>query len=211
MNADAYVRSIERAWGEFTGRPVILSPKDWALVEDWHARGIPLALVEQAIEAAVERRTGGKPRGLSYLSTAVEEGWSVVREARPRPGDPAPEAPESRNPREFWRDRAAEEPEGSELRVLLEDLLARAAAGEDPVELDLELDARVVEAVPELLSRAVREEILAEVEPFRGRMGQAQFDSTIERAEAQRVRFRLNLPRLAGTKQTGNPAEPGNV
>ncbi len=211
MNADAYVRSIERAWSEFTGRPVIFSPKDWVIVAAWHARGIPLEIVEQAIEAATERRTGRKPRGLAYLSAAVEEGWSVVREARRSEEEPSPGAPEDPVPVKAWVHRAATEPDGSALAPLLERLLARLAAGEDPVQLDLELDAQVVGAVPRSLSNAVREEISAEVEPFRGRMGETQFKSTIERAMAQRMRIRLNLPRLGQAKQIGNPTDPGNV
>ncbi len=195
MNAEAYVRSIERVWAEFIGRPVIFSPKDWALVAGWHSRGIPLEIVEQAIEAAVERRTGGKPRGLSYLSAAVEEGWSVVREAR----RPEPKVPQATSPRQRWIERVAAEPDGSPLGELLEELLARAAAGEDPVKLDLELDTRLPGAVPESLGGAVGEEIIEEVEPFRARMGEAQFASTIERATVQRLRTRLNLPRLAGS------------
>ncbi len=208
MNAEDYVRSIEGAWSDFTGRPVILSPKDWEIVAAWHARGIPLEIVEQAIEAAAERRTGGKPRGLSYLSSAVEEGWSVVREGRRPEGDPSPEASQEAVPEKAWIQRVAAEPDGSALGTLLERLLARLEAGEDPVQLDLELDAQVVDAAAESLVTAVREEIFVEVEPFRARMGDTQFNSTIESAMAQRIRIRLNLPRLGPGKQIGNPTEP---
>ena len=51
----SYARAVERSWSELCGRPVIFSPRDWALLDDWRQRGIPLQIVQEAIEAAAER------------------------------------------------------------------------------------------------------------------------------------------------------------
>ena len=40
----SYVREIETRWATLLERPVVLGERDWSVICDWHARGIPLAL-----------------------------------------------------------------------------------------------------------------------------------------------------------------------
>ena len=73
---EAYARQLERALSRVRERPVVLSPRDWELLSEWYSRGIPLAIVEQAMEAASEREASKKRRparrGLAYVAPAVD-------------------------------------------------------------------------------------------------------------------------------------------
>ena len=197
-----YARAVARAWSELPGAPGILSPRDWRLVEDWCARGVPLQVVREAIEAAAERLARGakeprRPRGLSYVAPAVEESWRVVLEgrvaeqARLREYDEIPAGAI-----DAWRARLAVEPEGSVLGRLLVDLIERLERGEPEAEIDRGLDEAIeASAAPGLLRRA-RDEVQAELVAYRGRMPASAFDATRNKALVTRLRAALGLPRL---------------
>jgi len=197
LGAASYARRIERRWTAALGRPVVLSPRDWETVLDWHTRGIPLEVVDEAIEAAAERATErGKdpPRGLSDLGPAVDGAWATIVGGRvgggPGRGEPPP-APET-----AWRARAAAEPDGSPLRSLLQSLLDRLAHGESRATLDAQLDRALVRhAAPALLRDALRE-IDRDVAPHRSRIAPARLEEIRDRAAVRRLRQKLGLPAL---------------
>lgn len=105
MTLGSYARAIERAWSAVRGKPSLLSPKEFALVADWHARGIPFGLVIEAIvevSRARRGRAGRAARTLRYFAPAVEEAWSAVRQGRvatsrhlPQPDPPETDALDS--------------------------------------------------------------------------------------------------------------------
>ena len=60
---------------------MVLSPREWGCVQDWFERGIPLALVLEALEEKLRtrsKRATGRPK-LGSLREAVEESWSVLK------------------------------------------------------------------------------------------------------------------------------------
>lgn len=67
-----YYRTIARAFLERRGAPLLLSPRDQALVADWEARGIPLRVVLEAIGRAFEdlRERGRGTRGVAMAFCA---------------------------------------------------------------------------------------------------------------------------------------------
>ena len=80
-----YARAVERMWSSLLERPAVLSPRDWALVRDWHVRGVPLQVIREAIDELAEACQKGRrrrPRGLAYVAAAVEEGCAAIREGR---------------------------------------------------------------------------------------------------------------------------------
>lgn len=78
--AARYARALERALAEASGRAVVLSPRDFALLSGWFARGVPLALVLEQIE---DRKGKGRDvRSLASITRAVEAAWSAVVDGR---------------------------------------------------------------------------------------------------------------------------------
>jgi len=92
-----YFARIEEHFGRRRGGPLVLSPKDWQLVEKWHAEGIPVAVVLRGINRAFDRFRHSGPRtdrinSLRYCAQHVDEAWQEHREARAsrrRPDDSA--------------------------------------------------------------------------------------------------------------------------
>jgi hypothetical protein len=202
--AKGYARSIERRWSDFCERPVILSQRDWALIEDWHSRGIPLQIVEEAIDHAAELRARGKgakaaPRGLSYIAGSVEDSWTAVLEGRTAEGGRvSAAAPAGEGAIAEWRRALSAQDEGSTLHLLLAGLIAGFDRGEPAEEIEARLNARLAAAAPRELLDEVAEEIAAELRQYRGRMAPGAYESTLERATVLRLRRRLRLARLAG-------------
>jgi len=195
--AARYARVIERRWSELLGKPIVLSPRDWARIERWHSLGVPLEIVAEAMAATSERDKAGKrPRRLADVVPLVEEAWTVIldgRRARTGVVEPSPEA----DPLSLWRRRKAREPSGSPLAALLDELTGRAECGEDRRELDEELDRRLVETVDPALRESVQREVAGELEPFQGRIPADRLDATRHRACVDRLRRKLDLPHLA--------------
>jgi len=155
-----YARSIERRWSELLESPVVLSPRDWSRIEDWRRRGIPLAIVVEAMVAAArpERPRRRSPR-LSDVTALVEEAWSVLVEGRLASPDEAGPGLDGLDPSGLWRRRMAAAPPDSPLARLLAELIARWEAGEEPERIDAELDRRLGAAVDPALDQRARREV----------------------------------------------------
>ncbi len=73
---DGYFRAIEDAFNRRRGAPLLLAPRDWALIGEWQRAGIPLRVVLQGIENcfdAYARRapTARRINSLSYCRQEV--------------------------------------------------------------------------------------------------------------------------------------------
>src|SRR4029453_13019640 len=75
----AYYAAAEAAFIRRRGTPFLLSPRDFALLKEWKALGVPLEAVEAGIGEGVarreERRAVGRVNSLSYCRDAVLEAW----------------------------------------------------------------------------------------------------------------------------------------
>lgn len=75
----AYFQAIEAVFVRLRGTPFLLSPADWRLASAWHREGVPLAVVEAALEEVFTRRAErgevAKVQSLRYCAAAVEEAW----------------------------------------------------------------------------------------------------------------------------------------
>jgi len=194
--ASVYAREIERRLSRILDRPVVLSPKDWALISDWHARQIPLTLILESLRYAAEQPSRrGAPRTLSYVAPAVEEAWRVVLDGRRRPLEPTTR-PATDDPLGAWRLRREAEIGSSSLGRLLDALLTAHDAGEPAEALDSRLDERLPTSVPEDLLRVTCDQVDAELAPFVERMDAATLDRTRRSAIVDRLRRALGLPFL---------------
>jgi len=195
--AACYARAIEQRWSAVLDEAVVLSRRDWSRIEQWYALGIPLGLIDEVIaEAAMPNRRGNRPRRLSDLAGHVEQAWAVVVEGRIAT-EGSTLAPGSVDPATCWEGRIEDEPAGSALAGLLEELLSRYRAGEAPSIVDEELDRRLGSAVDPLTDATVDREVERELAPYRDRLSAEQLAATRGRARVARLRRRLDLPRLA--------------
>lgn len=89
---ETYVRRIERRFNALRESGFYISPRDFALLLDWHERGVPADLVIAALEEvfarAAARSQVRKIQSILYCRRAVEEAWEERRTALlgPPPG-----------------------------------------------------------------------------------------------------------------------------
>jgi hypothetical protein len=81
-----YFQRIEEHFGQRRGGPLVLSPKEWLLVQRWREKGIPLPIVLRGINMAFDRFAASGPRPdrlntLSYCAQHVETAWEEHRRA----------------------------------------------------------------------------------------------------------------------------------
>ncbi len=67
---DAYYRAVEEEFLRRRGAPMILSPRDWALIGEWRDAGIPLRVVLQGIANVYESFERRAPAGRRINSLA---------------------------------------------------------------------------------------------------------------------------------------------
>jgi hypothetical protein len=73
MNYFAYFSEIEETFIRLRGRNLLLSPLDWALIEAWKQRGVPLHVALRAIEAVFEKRNKNATSHIKSLMYCREE------------------------------------------------------------------------------------------------------------------------------------------
>src|SRR5215472_16074241 len=75
----AFYEAAEAAFIRRRGTPFLLSPKDFVLLREWRALGVPIGAVEAGIDEAFTRREErgavGRVNSLSYCRDAVLEAW----------------------------------------------------------------------------------------------------------------------------------------
>jgi len=193
-----YLRAVEAAWSKLLGRPAIVSPREFTIIDRWRRRGVPLGIVLEVLRDAGKRRSGATPRALTAFAHAVEEAWLAVAAGRlaPNPTGSLPARDTATSDWERAKNRCAP---GTPLHALLTKLLAEGALGASGQVLDAALDASLAAAVPEEM-RAVATEVTARaLADFRTRMSDEEFQKTFARALADRLRAVLVLPRLTLT------------
>src|SRR5689334_3518396 len=97
----AYYAAAEAAFIRRRGTPFLLSPRDFGLLKEWRALGVPLEAIEAGIDEAFSRREErsvvGRVNSLSYCRDAVLEAWERRAEtARGRGGAAGPDDPDAR-------------------------------------------------------------------------------------------------------------------
>ena len=211
-----YFTEIEEHFQRARGTGLfLLSPLDWALIENWKNSGIPLEAVLKGMDDAFEKWRSRKRRhrfvnSLAYCAQAVLEAAQRVPGApqgeRP-PGDP-PFAPEQiRNHLENTAGMLRARPETPFQEVALsletlakeaerhvhelEDLERRLTAMEDK----LVATARSLESDENLYS--IRDALDAELRPYRGKMTADQLATLERRYLDSAILQHAQLPRLS--------------
>jgi hypothetical protein len=69
-----YFSDIEATFIRCRGKSLFLSPRDWALMEQWEKMEIPLHIVNTAIEDVCKTK---QPTTLAYCQPAVERSFEI--------------------------------------------------------------------------------------------------------------------------------------
>ena len=209
----AYYEAAEAAFIRRRGTPFLLSPKDFALLREWRALGVPIAAIETGIDDAFTRReergATGRVNSLSYCRDAVLEAWERLSDAVRGKGEAAsggdvdvPMAIEALSER--LRESAARRPELAEPLESARASLARLRGSRKTAEeieaslarLDRRLAKDLHAALPEEERAAVDAEVSRQLGGALVRMDADAADKTTKTLVRRAVRERLDLPRL---------------
>src|SRR5688572_12820094 len=75
MEEEEYFRLIEDYFVQKRGNPMLLSPKEWALMGEWYEAGIPGEIVLRAIDRGFEKKKQDEfesPVSLNYFRRIVK-------------------------------------------------------------------------------------------------------------------------------------------
>ena len=210
----AYYGAAEAAFIARRGTPFLLSPKDFALLKEWRALGIPIEAVEVGLDDAFTRReergATGRVNSLSYCRDAVLSAWerraetSVGRGVGRAEGESPDVAGALAGLSERLDSvarvhRSLTRPIESALRSL--DRLARSAKSPGEIEASLaRLDRRISNEIADALPEDRRLRLDAEVERLiakaRVRMDRDTEEKTRRALTRRTLREELGLPRL---------------
>lgn len=210
----AYYAAAEAAFIARRGTPFLLSPKDFALLKEWRALGIPLEAVEAGLDDAFTRReergATGRVNSLSYCRDAILSAWerraetSVGRGIGRAEGD-TPDVAGALAALSERLDSVARvhppltRPIESALRSL--DRLARSAKSPGEIEaslarLDRRISNEIADALPEDRRRRVDADVETLIAKARVKMDRDTEEKTRRALTRRTLREELGLPRL---------------
>lgn len=211
IDLEAYVEAIESHFRARRGADHVLTPRDFALARAWQQAGVPLVSVLVGIDRAFE--SGANVSSLGFCRRHVEGLAAAgprpgIRPALPAEGVPLKElegllaALLGRLLRLRPGPQACFEPPLRKLEELQQLLDAASRPNWDRVrgklrEIDLDVSAAVLQALPSAEAAAYRAEATRAVERHRGRVDSEALAEAVERFVLQRARERLELPHVS--------------
>jgi hypothetical protein len=181
---DDYFTEIEAHFIARRGTPFTLNAKDWPLMQEWHAAGVPLAIVIEAMDTVFDRFNAEdrKVNGLSFCRDAVKQLWKERRDLLIG---------------------SAEKPPEENVEPLLEALADALPAEFAPKIRELikeksvpRIEERLIELEEELLSSLASDEIRAEARALAVGADEKMRARTEEATLRRLVREKFALPRL---------------
>lgn len=227
LNYYNYFSEIEETFNRRRGKYLFLSPLDWALIETWQERGVPLHIVLRGIEkvfdgadkSAAKRKRSVK--SLMYCREEIEaqyEEWLERQVGKNGDGETSETAPES-SPFSDDSIKTHLETIAGEIQtaaknanVNLKEVLGRVAARLIELEKtfadaenlesaldDLEkiIDAALLDTADKQELEAYKNEIEKQMSQYRGKMEQSVFDHTFDLMLLKKLRERAAVPRLS--------------
>lgn len=179
-----YFTDIEAHFAARRGTPFVLSAKDWALMQEWQAAGVPLPVVIEAIDACFDKQDskGRKVNGLRYCRHAVKELWDERRELQIGAAESAPEE----NVEPLLEALAESVPAEFGPRI-------RGLASEKSVP---RIEEKLIELEEELLQSLATDELRDEARTLSAGIDEKIRARTEEATLRRLVRERFGLPRL---------------
>jgi hypothetical protein len=207
-----YYAAAEAAFIRRRGTPFLLSPRDFALLREWRALGVPIEAIEQGIDAAFSRREErsaiGRVNSLSYCRDAVLEAWARRAETsvgRGRPGKQPEVRPALEELTRSVREVGERRPDLAwTLEPILGSLERLAGSGKSAEETEASLarlDRRLARELLEALPEPERGRLEADVGESLARAGLRMDAETAKRTVSaltrRKLREKLDLPRLS--------------
>ena len=219
MNYFNYYTEIEETFVRRRGKNLLLSPIDWALIEGWQQRGIPLHVALRAIENVFDgydkKPTGRTIKGLLYCREEIEaqfEEW--VRSQAGKQDDPPNNEREDDLSPQIVREHIANlighlkglnvswlQDEVDRAVARLEEL--RASPGQDLEHVDKSLgdiehflDAGLLTNADKTHLSKLEAEVAEQLKPYKSGMDSEAFSKTFELMLLKRLREENNIPRL---------------
>lgn len=219
MNYFNYFTEIEDTFVRRRGRNLLLSPIDWAMIEGWQERGVPLHIVLRAIETVFdnfEKNPG--PRTIKSLMFCREEVEAQFAEwlssqvgKHETSGQPVLEGAFSREAIEKHIDHAIESLRSARNESLKEDL-ERAASRLQELKANLTDDFETVDKSlmdiegfldHSLLSnsdkahlKALEREVTSQLKGYKSAMDKEAYEQTYRLMLLKRLREEVDIPRL---------------
>ena len=209
----SYYAAVEAAFIRRRGTPFLLSPRDFSLLKEWRALGVPLEAIEAGIDEAFSRREErsavGKVNSLSYCRDAVLEAWERRAETERGRGEASAGEPDvaaglARLEAELaaCRERRPDLAEALDAARAALGRLARSGKSAEEAEASLaRLDRRLAralhEALPEAERAALDRDVAALMSGALARMDPVTAEKTTKALTRRSVRERLELPRLS--------------
>ena len=213
-SAVRYFSEAEKYFSLRFGRPLLLSPRDVAKVEEWHAMGIPLRAVKRGIDRRFERLDPSRRRKavvLAFCENAVLDEWENMRAQgegarRKEKRKISPKQSLERYVRRL--ERARKKSKADWAAALFEELRGESekalAAKKAPTaeKFAARLERRILKflkarAPKERLDRA-RGKIAKALAPYRPRMDEAVYREALEHQTLEVVWKEAGIPGLPG-------------
>ena len=208
----AYYGAAEAAFIARRGTPFLLSTKDFALLKEWRALGIPIEAVEAGLDDAFTRREErgaiGRVNSLSYCRDAILSAWERRAETSVGRGGPEGDPPDVAGALAVLSERldsvarvhpSLTQPIESALRSL--DRLARSGKPAGEIEaslarLDRRISNEIADALPEDRRRRLDENVVKLLAKVRVKMDRETEEKTQRALTRRTLREELGLPRL---------------
>ena len=220
MNYYNYFTEIEDTFVRRRGKNLLLSPLDWAMIEGWQERGIPLHVVIRAIESVFDGydKKPAQPRAIKSLFYCREEveaqfvEWSASQAGKSASVENGSDENLSKEEiRKFLDDVMGKLNESADANLKedlgratarlteLKDNLPDEVALVEPTLHDIEkfLDrALLTNADPEHL-KSVKKEITTQLKSYRSGMDAEAYQNTFGLMLLKRLREDAGVPRLS--------------
>jgi hypothetical protein len=218
LNYYNYYTEIEETFIRRRGKNLFLSPIDWALMEAWHEKGIPLHVVIRAIEQVFDNfEKNPSPRTIKGLMFCREEVEAQYDDwLKGQAGKHAEDASaQDLLSLEFICDHIGgltDSLRKIDLPELADDLERactrldelRSNITDDPELLDRSLndvehllDEALLKKSDREKFKAVEAEVAAQLRPYKGSMDKSSYESTMRLMLLKRLREELGVPRLS--------------
>jgi hypothetical protein len=219
VNYYNYFTEIEDTFIRRRGRHLLLSPIDWAMIEGWQERGIPLHIVLRGIESVFDNfDKNPKPRSIKSLLFCREEieaqfaEWTAGQIGK---GDAAGGAEENaafskeaitshierltERLGQVNADHVSEEIDRAVSR--LSELLANLPEGPEQIDgslTDIEnfLDQALLSKTEKQHLKLVEKDISGQMRAYKAEMEKAAYDNTFRLMLLKRLREDLGIPRM---------------
>ena len=218
LNYFNYYTEIEETFIRRRARNLFLSPLDWALMEGWQERGIPLHVVIRAVEQVFDnfdKNPGPRTiKGLMFCREEVEAQYDEWRKAQAG----KPDVRHSVDPEQMPQDicehlrglvTSLQLNSNASLKEFIDRACARleeiaASTGSDAEQVDLclkdvefILDEALLNCSDRGVYKMVEKEVVAHLRPYKPTMAPEAYKSTHRLMMLKRLREEENIPRLS--------------